>query len=41
MCAYRYRKFDEKTSQVLPGYPKDKAGPWMGPSCNNGKTEPK
>ncbi|KAK2166169.1 hypothetical protein LSH36_41g12006 [Paralvinella palmiformis] len=29
----RYRKYDEYYKRVLPGYPKNKAAPWMGKVC--------
>eukprot|EP00918_Siedleckia_nematoides_P030462 GHVU01065998.1.p1 GENE.GHVU01065998.1~~GHVU01065998.1.p1 ORF type:complete len:526 (-),score=42.79 GHVU01065998.1:330-1874(-) len=34
----RYRKFSEREKKVLPGYPKEKAAPWMGAHC--GGTQP-
>ena len=31
----RYHKYNEAARRVEPGYPKAKAGPWMGPTCTD------
>ena len=38
MCFYlncRYHKYNEVARRVESGYPKAKAGPWMGPTCTD------
>jgi len=33
LILFSYSKYSDTSKQVLPGYPKAKAGPWMGPAC--------